>query len=185
MKQIQSPILTDMVSRLNAFHEGSFGVDRRDSTAPLVLCANRQILPIETFRLTLWDLDGRSICNFREFPHGYSLIFDEAGKAPATCRLALIDKNEQTPLALADDESPISGHLFVSIRPHGPDAQPWVISALFDQANGCQVSSLLWHDDPELVRFLFLQAALLERGCTSNAQQLQPETISDHFEPFN
>lgn len=184
MAQVQNPILTDMLNRLNAFKEGSFGIDRRDSTAPLILCTNRQILPIETFRLILWDQDGLPICNFQELPNGHSLIFDEAGKAPATCRLALIAKGKQSPLALADDGSPISGHLFVSIRPQASKAQLWAVSALFDTSRGCQVSSVLWHDDPELVRFLFLQAALLERGCPSNAQQLQSETLFDGFESF-
>lgn len=184
MNRTQSPTLTDMLNRLNAFEEGSFGIDRRDSTAPLVLCANRQILPIETFRLALWNQDGLSICDFRELPDGYSLIFDEGGKAPATCRLALLDKRKQALLALADDASPISGYLFVSVRPHDSKDRPWVISALFDGTHGCQMSSLLWHDDMELVRFLSIQVALLERGCPSNAQELQPEVVFDDFEPF-
>ena len=46
------------------------------------------------------------------------------------------------------------------------------------------MSSLLWHDDMELVRFLSIQVALLERGCPSNAQELQPEVVFDDFEPF-
>lgn len=184
MAQVQNPILTDMLNRLNTFKECSFGIDRRDSTAPLILCTNRQILPIDALRLTLWDQDGLSICDFRELPDGYSLIFDEGGKAPATCRLALLDKRKQALLALADDASPISGYLFVSVRPRNSEDHPWVISALFDGTHGCQMSSLLWHDDMELVRFLSIQVALLERGCPSNAQQLHPEAIFDDSEPF-
>lgn len=184
MSYPQNPTLTDMINRLNGFREGSFGIDRRDNSAPWVLCTNRQILPIENFRLSLWRQDGSPICDLQELLDGYSLIFDEGGKAPATSRLALIDKKRQSLLALADDDSPISGYLFVSVRPQSSDTQPWAVSALFDANQGYQVSSVLWHDDPELVRFLFLQVALLERGCPSNAQQFQSETLFDGFESF-
>ncbi len=182
MKKIQSPILTDMVSRLNAFRDGSFGIDRRDSSAPWVLCANRQIFPLERLRLALWDQDGLQICDLQELPEAHSLIFDEAGKSPAACRLAYINKADQSILALADDASPITGYLFVSVRPQGVDAQPWAISALFNGGNGHQESGLLWHDDPELVRFLGLQEILFERRRLSNAQQLQAEAFSGAFE---
>lgn len=183
MNNLQKSTLTDMAGRLNAFREGSFGVDRRDSTAPWVLCANRQLLPIEDFRLSLWDQDGVPICDFQALPDSHILIFDEAGKAPAKCRLALLQKKDQTVLALPNDDTPLSGFLYISA--HGAGPQNLVVSALFDGAQGHQLSGLLWHTDSEVTHFLHLQANLLGGRCISNAGQLRSDLFSDEgYTPF-